>query len=104
MEAFSLTGTAKNDLKDIARYTQKRWGRDQRNNYLKMLDDSFHLLARNPIIGRDCRDIKDGYRSFPTGNHVIFYHKTSKTQIEIVRVLHEVMDIDTHLSNIGYNQ
>jgi len=39
MATFTLTETAKNDLKHIALFTQKRWGLEQRNKYLKILDD-----------------------------------------------------------------
>ncbi|SHJ75776.1 ParE toxin of type II toxin-antitoxin system, parDE [Malonomonas rubra DSM 5091] len=45
MSAFTLTEKAKADLKDIARFTQQRWGREQRNKYLELLDVSFHKLV-----------------------------------------------------------
>ena len=38
--AFALTSAAKSDLKAIARFTEKRWGRVQRNLYIKQFDDS----------------------------------------------------------------
>ncbi|NOY13318.1 MAG: type II toxin-antitoxin system RelE/ParE family toxin [Deltaproteobacteria bacterium] len=98
MADFTLTGKAKNDLKEIARFTQKRWGRDQRNKYLKILDGSFHQLALNPSIGRDCSELKFGYHKFPTGSHVIYYRSKSDSLIEIVRVLHASMDVEIQLS------
>ncbi len=33
--AFALTRAAKADLKAIAQFTEKRWGRVQRNLYIK---------------------------------------------------------------------
>jgi len=36
-------------------------------------DDSFWMLAENPNIGRNCDEIKNGYRKFPQGSHVIIY-------------------------------
>ena len=56
MLAFTLTNLAKADLKDIANFTQNRWGREQRNLYLQMLDVSFQQLADNPLKGKDCSD------------------------------------------------
>jgi len=53
MHGFTLTKKAKDDLKEIARYTQAQWGRDQRNKYLAMLDGCFHQLAANPFKGKD---------------------------------------------------
>ncbi|MDX2481442.1 MAG: type II toxin-antitoxin system RelE/ParE family toxin [Desulfuromusa sp.] len=98
MAIFTLTETAKSDLKDIARFTQKRWGLEQRNKYLKTLDDSFHKLASNPATGRTCNEIKTGYYKFPTGSHMVYYRKKGDLKIQIVRVLHESMDVEMQLS------
>ncbi|OOV86834.1 type II toxin-antitoxin system RelE/ParE family toxin [Oceanospirillum linum] len=73
MKLFTLTVTAKTDLREIALLTQRRWGKEQRNAYLKQFDDSFWLLAENLDIGRTCDEIRAGYRKFPQGSHVIFY-------------------------------
>ena len=98
MATFTLTEAAKNDLKDIARFTQKRWGLEQRNTYLKILDDSFHQLASNPVTGRECNEIKIGYYKFPTGSHMIYYRKNGNLNIQIVRVLHKSMDVEIQFS------
>lgn len=95
---FTLTNKAKADLKKIGRYTQEHWGRDQRNQYLTMMDACFHQLAANPHIGKDCNEIRDGYRKFNAGSHVIFYRQTLTDTIEIVRVLHGRMDIEVRLA------
>jgi len=73
MANFTITEAAKSDLKNIARFTQKRWGPEQRNKYLKTLDNSFRQLASNPATGRACNEIKVGYYKFPIGSHMIFY-------------------------------
>jgi len=96
--SFTITNAAKADLKEIGRYTQKHWGRDQRDQYLTMLDTCFHKLAANPLKGKNCNEIRDGYRKLNAGSHVIFYHPTLPDTIEIVRVLHGRMDIETRLA------
>lgn len=98
MRAFVLTNQAKYDLIEIGRYTQKTWGRDQRDIYLRMLDLSFHQLAATPLIGHDCSEISSGYLKFNAGSHVIFYRHKSGDLIEIVRILHGRMDIEVRLS------
>ena len=95
MSLFTLTNMAKADLKEIADFTQSRWGREQRNLYLQMLDVSFRQLAANPLKGNDCNDIRIGYRKLNVGSHVIFYRQTLADTIDIVRVLHGRMDIET---------
>jgi len=99
MQGFILTKKARDDLKAIGRYTQETWGREQRNRYLTMLDDKFHDLAANPMKGRDCRDIRTGYRKYEVGKHIIFYRHLEEEGIEVVRVLHERMDTQAHLSD-----
>ena len=93
MKPFVLTAAAKTDLQDVALFTQRRWGKDQRNVYLKQFDDSFWLLAENPDIGKSCDEILPGYRKFPQGSHLIFYKQTGSQQIRIIRILHKSMDV-----------
>lgn len=95
MKPFTLTVAAKTDLREIALFTQRRWGKEQRNAYLKQFDDSFWLLAENPDIGRTCDEIRAGYRKFPQGSHVIFYQQTGNQQIRIIRILHKSMDVSS---------
>jgi toxin ParE1/3/4 len=99
MKAFQLTTKAKSDLRQIAIFTERRWGREQRNIYLKQLDDAFHLLADTPLAGKECDYIKKGYRKFPQGSHVIFYKAGSISKIEIIRILHKHMDVSPRFPN-----
>ena len=94
MKPFKLTVLAKSDLKDIALFTQRKWGREQRNVYLKQFDDSFWMLSENPDIGKSCDEIRDGYRKFPQSSHVIFYKQTGSQEILIMRILHKSMDVN----------
>jgi toxin ParE1/3/4 len=95
MKAFELTREAKEDLRKIARFTEKRWGRDQRFLYIKQFDDVFHLLARTPSVGNQCDYIKEGYRKFPQSSHIIFYRESTDSLIIIIRILHKSMDVES---------
>ncbi len=97
MAGFELTNKAKSDLKDIAIYTQNTWGKRQRNVYLTALDQSFFALAADHLKGSDCCEIRSGYRKHKVGKHIIFYREINLSLIEIVRILHGRMDIETHL-------
>jgi toxin ParE1/3/4 len=52
-------------LKTIAKFTEVRRGKAQRNMYIKQFDDTVHLLAETPAVGKDCSFIKEGYQNFP---------------------------------------
>lgn len=96
MSTFKLTSAAVEDLKEIARYTQKKWGESKRNLYLTSINSKFIWLAENPNIGKIRDDIKKGYLSYPEGKHTIFY-RLNKNHIEILATLHQSMDVKLHL-------
>lgn len=97
MAAFKLRATAKADLKHIAVFTERRWGREQRNLYLTRLDAAFRQLAENTAIGRQCDYIRPGYRKFPISSHVIYYKIGEHDCVEIIRILHKHMDVSRAL-------
>lgn len=93
-----ITLRALEDLKNIGRYTERQWGRSQRNIYLRELDNRFLWLARNPRLGRPRDDIAPGYRSFAHEAHIVFY-LISDGGIEIIGVPHQAMDIPSHFAS-----
>ena len=97
MNKFLLSSKAKTDLIKIAKYTQFTWGISQRNDYLKVLDSTFQLLAAEPELGLNCDDIREGYSKYPQASHVIYYKEHKKNQILIVRILHKSMDVNSAL-------
>ena len=103
MTGFFLTNKAKSDLKAIGLYTQDTWGKRQRDRYLAAVDKAFHALATDHMKGRDCGYIRKGYRKYQVGKHVIFYREIDASLIEIVRILHEKMNIESHLSEGGFD-
>jgi toxin ParE1/3/4 len=96
MSIVRLSALAKQDLLSIGRYTKATWGLDQRNRYLAKLDEAFHQLVKTPQLGKACDDIRAGYRKYHVGRHLIFYRQ-SPEGLEIIRVLHERMDIESYL-------
>ena len=97
MKKLVLSAKAKSDLIKIARYTQLTWGTTQRNDYLKVLDSTFQLLAEAPELGINCDYIREGYSKYPQASHVIYYKEYKINQILIVRILHKSMDVNTAL-------
>ncbi len=91
MPLFKLTTKAKNDLKKIGVFTEKRWGCSQRNTYLLQLDECFHQISDNPYIGTACDQVRPGYRLIPQGSHIIFYRVGAQDLVEISRILHKNM-------------
>lgn len=97
MSNFKLSRKARADLKSIALYTEREWGRDQRNHYILQFDQCFHLLAEQPNLGQTCDQISTGYRQYPQGSHIIFYRLSTESSTEIIRILHKRMLPEAHL-------
>lgn len=56
---FKLRQAAKNDLKEIGRYTLKNYGQAQRDKYLKGLEQRFKLLGgKILVLGSPVRMLK----------------------------------------------
>ena len=97
MRPFLLTDAARKDVIEIGRFTTGTWGKRQRDKYLKQLDDAFKLLGRQPEIGTDANDIKPEYRKYNQGSHTIFYRAGTDSNIVVIRILHNSMDVERHL-------
>lgn len=93
---FKLRQAAKNDLKEIGRYTLKNCGQAQRDKYLKGLEQRFKLLGENPGFGRPREDVKAGYHCSHYEKHAVFY-RIGKDFVEIIAVLHSSMMPELHL-------
>jgi len=90
-----LTPLAEADLEDIWRYTFEQWSLEQANQYHNDLVATMQALARGDKFGRVCA-VRDGYQQYAAGSHILFYRETART-LDVVRVLHQRMDIDRHL-------
>ncbi|WP_414122692.1 type II toxin-antitoxin system RelE/ParE family toxin [Corynebacterium nuruki] len=96
MTDFRLTPAAQRDLSSIWDYTEDRWDTEQAETYLNDIRAAVERLADVPDRGRPCPDIREGYRRYAVGSHLIFY-RTSHARIDIVRILHQRMDPTLHL-------
>jgi toxin ParE1/3/4 len=96
MADFLLRPKAVSDLEEIWDYTVRMWDEDQAERYLRLLNVGFIDLTIHPHLGRSCDAIRQGYRVFRLGSHVIFY-RVINDNIEVVRVLHQSMDFERHL-------
>jgi toxin ParE1/3/4 len=93
---FVLSPRAQADLGDIWHHTERQWGRNQAERYIRRIESMLALLAANPALGRAVDTIRLGYRKHSCGSHVIFYRQMD-TGIDVVRILHQRMDIERHL-------
>jgi len=96
---FKISEEAAFDLEKIWFYTFENWSIKQADRYLNIILDGIEYLAKNPKAGQDYSKIRKGYFRFRVRSHFIFYRINSTEKIiEIIRVLHQRMDIDSRLN------
>ena len=98
MAGYFLSRDADEDLQNIFNYTQGSWGEAQATTYMHELFARFDLIARTPAIGRVRPELGEDIRSFPYGQHVVFF-TVWQGEIAILRVLHGSRDVDAIFEN-----
>ena len=98
MAKVILRKEAINDLNNIWNYTFEQWSENQADKYYALLKFSCKEIGENPELGRDYSGIRENLLGLKTGKHIIFYHLTSADEIEIIRILHERMDLKNRLT------
>ncbi len=98
MQKYTLSKKAQTDLEKIFQYTSIEFGELQAEGYLIGIHDCLELLVNEPDIAQDVSDIRIGYCRYIYRKHSIFF-KRRKKDIFIVRVLHQQMKVELHLSS-----
>ena len=87
-----LSPRARQDFRDILRYTVETWGEDQMLTYRFRLDDALQMIGRNPQAGHRSAELPETHRLYLAGSHVIIY-RMLKDAVAVVRILHQRMSL-----------
>ena len=102
----TLTAAAEADFQNIVAWTLEQFGDRQARIYAEILSSAIVALADGPTIvgARERREIGEGLftlhvsRNGRKGRHfVLFRVRRSKRQVEILRLLHDAMDLRLHV-------
>jgi toxin ParE1/3/4 len=94
---YVLTRRARRDLSEIWDYSATQWGTAQTDRYIRLIATACAALATGRAKGRSAEAIRPGYFRQTVGSHVLFYRARKRGGIEIVRILHQRMDVGRHL-------
>ena len=97
MNRYALSPAARTDLEQIWDYSCERWDDDQAEEYVREIQRAIQRIVDNPMIGRACDEVRPGYRRHAVGSHSLYYRSVIGDVINVVRVLHQRMDVDRHL-------
>lgn len=103
-----LTETAEKDFRNILRWTSEHFGERQAHVYADTLTAAIEALSDGPhLVGsRESSGIGEGVRVLHVarggrkGRHVVLYRARSQAEppaIEVLRLLHDSMDLPRHV-------
>lgn len=98
MAKVLLRQEAIDDLSDIWHYTLHEWSENQADKYYEKIKFACKEIGKNQNIGKLYTEISKYLFGLKTGKHIIFYHLISEDEIEVIRILHESMDLKNRIN------
>ena len=98
MAKVVLRQEAIDDLNDIWDYTYEKWSEKQADKYYATIKLACKGIGDNPDVGKEYFEVIDNLLGLKSGKHIIFYDLISEDRIEIIRILHERMDLKNRLT------
>jgi toxin ParE1/3/4 len=99
MPHYIISQEAIEDINNIWMYTAENWSTIQADRYYNLILDEIEYIADNFESARDMGKVRKNYRYSKIKSHLIFFKKNNDKTIEVVRVLHERMDIENRLTD-----
>ncbi len=94
---YRISKQAIDDLNDIWVYTFHKWSKAQADRYYELIIEEIEFIADNYLIEKSQEQTRKNYRVTKIKSHLIFYRKIENEIVEIVRILHQRMDIKKRL-------
>ena len=97
---YKISAKALADIEEIWLYSAGKWSTEQADRYVNLIFDEIEYLAQHPSGAKDIGHLRENYWCAKVKSHLIFYKRIGKPHaIEVIRVLHERMDIENRLSD-----
>ncbi|SNR74893.1 toxin ParE1/3/4 [Lutibacter agarilyticus] len=90
---YRISEQAINDLNDIWIYTLNKWSKEQADRYYDLIISEIEFISGNFLTGKSAEQTRKNYRVTKIKSHLIFYRKIENNIVEIVRILHQRMDL-----------
>jgi len=95
---FVISKKAVSDLEEIWLYTVEKWSVEQADRYYNLIFNEINYISKNSTAGKSMEHVRKGFRSSKVNFHLIFYRVINDT-IEVIRILHERMDMENRLND-----
>ncbi len=96
---YVISKKALSDLEEIWLYTFETWSIEQADRYYNLVIDEIENICKSINGGKSMEHIRKGYRASKVKSHLIFYRISNEELVEVIRILHEQMDIENRLND-----
>ena len=96
---YRISEAAIIDLDGIWQYTFHKWSKEQADRYYSLIMNEIEFIASDITSGKPMNHVKMGYFASYVKSHMILFKK-DKEIVEVIRVLHQQMDIETNLDSV----
>lgn len=97
MKKYRISEKAVSDLEKIWLFTFNKWSREQADHYYNVIINEIEFVVNNYEFCSNMDFVRPGYRMTKVKSHLIFFKITTDNLIEIIRILHQNMDIENRL-------
>lgn len=92
---LAWSSIAKDELKELRRFSVERWGHDVTRRYLEDIRVAADFVCEDP---RRARKLRGPFRILRVRSHYLILHlDPAVDRLTVTRVLHSAMDIERHL-------
>ena len=99
MAEYIISEKALEDLNTIWIYTAENWSVEQANRYYNLIVDEIEYVSEHFEMAKNLENVRKNYKYSKVKSHLVFYKKTLNTKMEVVRILHERMDIKNRIND-----
>ena len=95
---YRISEQAIKDLNAIWIYTLDKWSKEQADRYYDLIIGEIEFISDNFLTGKSAEQTRKNYRVTKIKSHLIFHRKIENDIVEVVRILHQRMDIKKRLN------
>lgn len=97
MQSYHISKKAILDLEQIWLYTYNKWSLEQADRYHNLIINEIEFISKNFNLSRKIDYISPNYRMSKVKSQLIFYKQDSNNIIEVIRILHQRLDIKNNI-------
>lgn len=86
-------------MNNIWIFTAENWSVEQANRYYNLIIDEIEYVAENFETAKNFGSIQKDYRYSKLKSDLIFCKRVENTEMDVVRILHERMNIKNRIND-----